>query len=65
MIVDRQAARAILLTPTHQILLLRIRPPQGGEWFWIAPGGGINAGETVEAGLRRELREEAVEVLED
>jgi 8-oxo-dGTP pyrophosphatase MutT (NUDIX family) len=58
MIVDRQAARAILLTPTHQILLLRIRPPQGGEWFWIAPGGGINAGETVEAGLRRELREE-------
>ena len=58
MIVDRHAARAILLTPEHQILLLRVRPPQGGHWFWIAPGGGINAGETVEAGLRRELREE-------
>lgn len=55
---DRQAVRALLLTPQHQILLLRIRPPQGGNWFWIAPGGGINVGETVEAGLRRELHEE-------
>ena len=56
--VDRHAARAILLTPDHQILLLRVRPPQGGDWFWIAPGGGIDAEESVEAGLRRELREE-------
>ena len=55
---DRQAVRALLLTPQHQILLLRVRPPQGGNWFWIAPGGGINVGETVEAGLRRELHEE-------
>jgi 8-oxo-dGTP pyrophosphatase MutT (NUDIX family) len=58
MIVHRQAARAILLTPTHHILLLRIRPPQGGDSFWILPGGGINAGETVEEALRRELQEE-------
>ena len=57
-VIDRHAVRAILLTPEHQILLLRVRPPQGGHWFWIAPGGGINAGETVEAGLRRELQEE-------
>ena len=55
---DRQAVRALLLTPEHQILLLRVRPPQGGNWFWIAPGGGIDIGETEEAGLRRELQEE-------
>jgi 8-oxo-dGTP pyrophosphatase MutT (NUDIX family) len=57
-VTDRQAVRALLLTPEHQILLLRVRPPQGGNWFWIAPGGGIDVGETVEAGLRRELQEE-------
>src|SRR5205809_467428 len=58
MIIERQAIRAILLTPDQEVLLLRIRPPQGGDWFWITPGGGLEPGETVEAGLRRELREE-------
>lgn len=55
---ERQAIRAILLTPEQEILLFRIKPPDGRAKFWIAPGGGMEPGETVEAGLRRELREE-------
>ncbi len=58
MIVERESIRAILLTPEQEVLLLRIRPPEGGECFWIAPGGGLEPGESVEAGLGRELREE-------
>jgi len=58
MILKRETVRAILLTDTHEILLLRIRPPDNGECFWITPGGGLEAGETPEQALRRELREE-------
>ena len=57
-IVQRQAARAILLTPEGEILLLRIRPPGVPEPFWIAPGGGLERDETPEECLRRELQEE-------
>jgi 8-oxo-dGTP pyrophosphatase MutT (NUDIX family) len=55
---EREAARAILLTPQHEVLLLRVRLPELDESFWIAPGGGLERGETVEECLRRELREE-------
>lgn len=58
MLVERHSIRAILLTPEREILLMRIRSPQGGDWFWITPGGGLEPGEAAEAGLRRELREE-------
>ncbi len=58
MIIERQAVRAILLTPQNEVLLLRIRPPGVDEYFWITPGGGLEPGETSEDGLRRELREE-------
>jgi 8-oxo-dGTP pyrophosphatase MutT (NUDIX family) len=57
-VIERYAIRAILLTPQHEVLLMRIRAPQGGNWFWIAPGGGLEAGESAEVGLRRELAEE-------
>jgi 8-oxo-dGTP pyrophosphatase MutT (NUDIX family) len=57
-IIERDAIRAILLTPMHEVLLMRIHPPGGGEHFWITPGGGLEPGESVESGLRRELREE-------
>ncbi len=58
MIIEREAIRAILLTPEREVLLLRIHPPEGGDWFWVTPGGGLEPGETIEAGLRRELLEE-------
>lgn len=56
-IVERRAVRALILTPDREILLFRLRPPKG-DCFWIAPGGGLDAGETVEQALRRELFEE-------
>jgi 8-oxo-dGTP pyrophosphatase MutT (NUDIX family) len=58
MIVERQAIRAILLTPEDEVLLLRIHPPEGGDSFWVTPGGGLEPGESPEDGLRRELKEE-------
>jgi len=57
-IIKRHAARAIILTPGDEILLLRIKAPEGCGMFWITPGGGLEAGETIESGLRRELYEE-------
>jgi len=57
-LVHRQAARALILTPDHHLLLCRIHAPGGGPGFWIAPGGGLEPGETQDEGLRRELQEE-------
>lgn len=55
-IIDRQAMRAILLTPQDRVLLMRVDYGTG-DW-WITPGGGTEPGETPEATLRRELLEE-------
>ncbi len=55
-IIDRQAMRAILLTPENRVLLMRVDYGTG-DW-WITPGGGTEPGETPETTLRRELQEE-------
>lgn len=58
LVKQREAIRAILLTPTAEVLLMRIRPPGRDDCFWIAPGGGLEPGETLEGCLKRELEEE-------
>lgn len=52
----RLGAKA-LITDGSQVLLIKERRSKGSS-FWTLPGGGINVGETVRDGLRRELREE-------
>lgn len=52
----REASRAILLTPDHEVLLVRFEFPAGTRW--AVPGGGIHPGETAHDAVRRELREE-------
>jgi 8-oxo-dGTP pyrophosphatase MutT (NUDIX family) len=52
----RDAARAVILDPAGRILLVRFEFPD--RWLWACPGGGLEPGESHEAALRRELREE-------
>ncbi len=52
----RTAVRAVLLDPADRILLVRFEFPAGTRW--ALPGGGVDAGETLEQALRRELIEE-------
>ena len=46
-----------MLDPDDRILLVRFEFPSG-RTFWATPGGGIEAGETPEDAIRRELAEE-------
>lgn len=56
--IVRQGVRALLVDPDDRILLVKFVNPESGEEFWATPGGGLDAGEELEDGLRRELREE-------
>jgi 8-oxo-dGTP pyrophosphatase MutT (NUDIX family) len=40
------------------ILLTRFTEPASGRSYWLIPSGGIEADETEEACVRREMREE-------
>jgi ADP-ribose pyrophosphatase YjhB (NUDIX family) len=42
----------------NQILLIRHREHDSGRSYWIFPGGGIEAGESEEDCVRREIQEE-------
>ena len=53
----RRAVRAVLLDPADRILLVRFEFP--ARAVWATPGGGLNAGETHEQAIVRELEEEA------
>jgi TDG/mug DNA glycosylase family protein len=53
---EREAVRALVVDAGNRVLLLSWENP-AGRW-WITPGGGMLAGETDDAALRRELLEE-------
>ena len=42
----------------NQILLIKHREHETGYSYWILPGGGLEPGETEEACVRREIKEE-------
>lgn len=60
---DRQPAcqrvRAILLTERNTLLLIkRLKPEREHQPYWVAPGGGVEPGESLQEALHRELHEE-------
>ncbi|HET6978328.1 MAG TPA: NUDIX domain-containing protein [Pyrinomonadaceae bacterium] len=54
----RAAARVLLLSDRNRLLLLHARDGPGGHQWWMAPGGGLETGETFETAAQRELYEE-------
>jgi 8-oxo-dGTP pyrophosphatase MutT (NUDIX family) len=54
----RPVARVLLLDAQDRLLLLRAVHAADGYTFWVAPGGGLEAGERFEDAARRELHEE-------
>lgn len=59
-ILDRRAARVLLLDAEERLLLFHgcdPSDPAAGVW-WFTPGGGLDPGESPAQGAARELREE-------
>ena len=64
MLADQQrimvGVGAVIEDGTGRILLVKHVPERGGFWQgkWICPGGELELGETIEEGIKREVREE-------
>lgn len=58
--IERKAGRALVLAPTGRVLLIRGTDPADADrgGFWFTPGGGLDPGESLDAGTTRELSEE-------
>jgi 8-oxo-dGTP diphosphatase len=54
------AVGAVIQDNNGRILLVKHRKERGGYWQdkWICPGGGLELGEEIEEGIKREVREE-------
>lgn len=55
------AVGAVVLDKEGRVLLVKhVEAKRGGFWFgkWICPGGGLETGETLIAGVQREIKEE-------
>ena len=55
--VTRLAAYGVVVRD-ERVLLCRVAPGNQGEGLWTLPGGGLEFGETPEAGAIREVEEE-------
>ena len=56
---ERLTARVLLFDPRGRLLLVRGRATPAAELsFWFTVGGGVEPGETLEAGALREVAEE-------
>lgn len=54
------AVGAIIEDKEGRVLLVKHVPEKGGYWQgkWICPGGKLEPGETIEEGIKREVKEE-------
>lgn len=59
MVIERRAARALLLADRSVLLIKGCDParPEAGSW-WLTPGGGIEDAESTEVAAVREILEE-------
>lgn len=58
--IERPSGRIFVVDDNYRVLMIRGQDPQNPArgHFWWTPGGGLDPGESVEEGARRELWEE-------
>ena len=54
----RHAVRALILSETNEVLLLKMEHPTRGGELWLLPGGGVKSNEDPVDALQREVWEE-------
>ncbi len=60
---SRPAARVLVIDAQHRLLLHQAQDAARHRW-WVAPGGGLEAGESFEDAARREVEDETGLVVE-